>query len=1469
MNLECVTNDIDVGAYSENPDRWTPDAFHYGEKKINTTLTRGAHFLKQNVAAFDANFYNLTKAEVESIDPQQRMVLEVAYESMESAGLQAHKLAGSRTGVFMASFTSDYREMLHRDPDTAPLYAATGTSNTSTSNRVSWFFDLRGPSFTVNTACSSSLVACHLACQSLWSGETESAIVGGTSLLLNPDMFMFLSNQQFLAPDGHCKSFDESGDGYARGEGTGVVILKRVADAVRDGDPIRAVIRGSGCNQDGHTKGFTIPSVDAQASLIEETYRNAGLSLAETRYVEAHGTGTQAGDTREMEGLSRTFSRHRTPSEKLLVGSVKTNIGHLEACAGLAALIKSVYILETGVIPPTRNVRELNTKIRWEDWHLQVPVTQTPWPTSGLRRISTQGFGYGGTNAHLILDDAAHYLEARNLKGNHYTRAQAKEQTKKTDRPEDEDQRLFLFQANDREGLKRVRSSLVQHLRRRPGLGASSVYQRDLAFTLASRRSHLQWQTFATASTQEELLRALEEDVWSSPEVRRAAAPPNLGFIFTGQGAQWARMGVELMAYPVYRESVLESDRFLREELGCPWSAVDELAKSEVSSFLSDAAYSQTLCSVLQIALVDLLEDWNISPTRVAGHSSGEITAAYCLGALDKHDSLRAAYFRGILSSEMRRKEKGPKGAMMAIGASPHEVEKYLAQLTAGRVVVACINSPTSVTASGDAAGIDELLSMVQERQLFGRKLQVDVAYHSQHMESIADSYAERLSQIKPRPAREGRTMYSSVLGRKIEANQLGASYWVRNMVCPVRFSEAASSLLDGEGGPAVDVLVEIGPHSALKGPLQQILEDRSLSTVKYASIMSRGKDSVKTALACAGELVLLGAPVAMDRVNSKDGLSPRPLVDLPPYPWNHSSKFWAESRLSQEYRLRKHARLPLLGSPCPTMGARERYWRGMIRLEEEPWVRDHKIQGSILYPAAGFLSMAVEAASQQAREQKSTVSAFRVRHVHLDAALVVAEDSAVETILQLRPHLPAPGSTTAAWMEFTVNSSVDKGPLRQNCSGLIMVEYEADPDSEIGGERAFEADSVCRRYQQVQLSCSQTVDVKGFYSRLDCLGLSYGPSFANVMEIRRAQEGRCVGAVRIPSVESMVPPAYRGHGHTIHPGTLDAVFHLAFAALDESSLPGPMVPTTIDELVLAAGAPNSPGTLLRGVSHSSPHGFREIVSDIDILDEKASKLLLQIKGFRCAGISGATESSELVGQSDIRSIAFRLGWKPAADLLSDEALQAYVSRAAGSDSQNVQYDSSAKQDDLAEVLANSTLSPGQRAQILGAMEQSNAASALLQPLDEVSLTLLNLNPQARTCTKNTQYIALLRHTKPSLSILELTPDSLPYSLFAALPSRRSLLQTARYTVRISQRGLEDRVKSQFGPLAPEVEVLVVDQGGKGDREPEKHDLILISNLSFSKFEQEDALGKAKQLLSPGGKIVVADLKRRAQAWDR
>ncbi|KAH8698372.1 putative polyketide synthase [Talaromyces proteolyticus] len=1421
-------------AYSENQDRWNPDAFHYPGKKINTSLPRGAHFFKQDIATFDANFFNISKVEAESIDPQQRMAMETTFEAMENAGISTDKLSGTSTGVWMANFTSDYREMLFRDSETAPMYTLSGASNTSTSNRISWFFDFKGPSFTLNTACSSSLVATHLACQSLSLGESSTAIIGGTSLLLNPDLFLYLSNQNFLSPDGKSKAFDASGDGYGRGEGVAVIMLKRVADAIADGDPIRAVIRGTSSNQDGRTKGMTLPSADAQEQLIQTAYRNAGLSMAETRYVEAHGTGTQAGDKTETEALSRTFSPHRTFSEPLILGSVKANIGHLEACAGLASIIKCVGILETGLIPANPCYKNGNPGIKWREWNLHVPTTLMRWPTKGLRRVSTQGFGYGGTNAHVILDDAYHYLESRALTGSHNTKLLAGLSTKPRlpngvpngvgSRGKDSHSRIFHFSAQDNDGLGRTRQAVSQYLKTRSkelkeAHDSEDEYLRNLAYTLSERRSRLQWQTSTVASSIEELIESLQTKPWPNPEIRATSKFPRVGFVFTGQGAQWPRMGVELMEYDIFRESVEKSDHYLLAELDCPWSAIEEIAKPDSSSNLGLASYSQALCSVLQIALVDLLNSWNISPCAVVGHSSGEIAAAYCLGVLSHEDALKAAYFRGSLSAEMKENDSSLRGSMMAVGAKPTEVEKWLEKVTKGDVVIACVNSPTSVTLSGDTEGIEELEPMLNEAGVFARKLKVDTAYHSPHMQIIAGQYFEAIADITTMPAKKGCRMHSSVQGALIDPNELGAANWVRNLVSTVQFADAVHDLLrpltNGERATenAVDILVEVGPHSALQGPVSQTMKNYGISGVNYCSVLSRKKNAINTALSCAATLYSEGLSVDIRTANRDSNYTAKPLVDLPSYPWNHSAQYWAESRVSKEYRLRKHSRMPLVGAPAPSMGG-DKIWRGLIRPAEEPWVRDHVIQSTVLYPAAGFLTMAIEAARQNAEPGKQ-VSGFRLRDVSIDAALVIDDDVEPEVVLRFQPHrMGTLDAGSISWHEFTVSSSTDGKELRQNCSGLLAIEYKPAEGSSMQIERIKEIESIKERSIKAKEQCETYLDVGEFYSHLDSVGLTYGATFANLTEIHTdAIAGLGTGRLLIPDIESAIPPYMSERPHIIHPTVLDAIFHLAFAAISDHprSFKGAMVPTSIAEVLVSNDIPFHKGESLQGFAQSTRHGFRELITDINVFDENFNDAVVQIRRFRCADVSGGGDAGDSTEGNSVKPITFRTVQRPSLDLLAPEELRKILI--------------SSSSDTIDQTLKQSTL-------------------------DLIKETLIKC-------------LLLLHHVQPELSILEIvdsTSRSITGSLLPQLNCADDILETSNYTVSVKNEKVAGAVADQLGVFKDRVNVEVNALDKDERSEGGQLDLILMFNTVLDNPSFQTLLENAKKQLKEGGRICIIEL---------
>lgn len=607
---------------------------------------QGGHFLTEDPAYFDASFFNIAKNELLTLDPQQRLVLENVYHALENAGIPLTNAVGSNTSVFVSGFNHDHLGILNSDPETNLKYKPTGVTNAILSNRVSWFFDFKGPSMTIDTACSSSLVALHLAVQSLRARETHmvsfgtfftceekmlltvpcQAIVSGVSILENPVETIGMSHHGLLGSNGRSFSFDSRAEGYARGEGVGTIVMKPLQSALRDGDTIRSVIRGTGVNQDGRTSGITVPSPDAQERLIREVYWKAGLDIERTRFVEAHGTGTSTGDPIEAGALARAFKcRRDTP---LYVGAIKSTIGHLEGGSGVASIIKSILILESGIIPPNFDIQEINPNIPSTEWDITFPTESIPWPSSGLRRISVNSFGIGGTNAHCVLDDAYHYLHDRQIRAMHCTNPQVptkdnikgqllaisglENKRQAISDPADESDhsgngfvfvdtpisdgfcaspvirsmgtytnlaevpRVFLVTAFDETGVKRTATEYAHYLSGKtaqPGIHGDLLD--DLSFTMSKKRTLFSWRSFVMASTVKELAWNLSESNFTKPV--RTAKTPEISFVFTGQGAQYQAMGRELMVYPVFQESLEEASEYIRR-LGSPWILIGELA---------------------------------------------------------------------------------------------------------------------------------------------------------------------------------------------------------------------------------------------------------------------------------------------------------------------------------------------------------------------------------------------------------------------------------------------------------------------------------------------------------------------------------------------------------------------------------------------------------------------------------------------------------------------------------------------------------------------------------------------------------------------------------------------------------------------------------------------------------------------------------------------------------------------------
>jgi zearalenone synthase (highly reducing iterative type I polyketide synthase) len=663
---------------------------------------------------------------------------------------------------------------------------------------------------------------------------------------------------------------------------------------------------------------------------------------------------------------------------------------------------------------------------------------------------------------------------------------------------------------------------------------------------------------------------------------------------------------------------------------------------------------------------------WGMKPAAVVGHSSGEMAAAYCAGVLTREEAWKVAYYRGVAAARLGEMEGVPQGAMMAVGAGPVEVAGWIREEGfAGKVWVACENAPVSVTVSGNKEAVERLEEVLKERGVFARLLRVDVAYHSPHMQAVAREYLEAISDVGKRSGKEkakakggfesGCVMYSSVTGQVVnDPSELGPAYWVRNLISPVKFSTAVQRLA-GRKSDAADVFVEIGPHPALQGPTTQNLQAVGITDVQYYSALKRDRDGKETALELAGSLFARGYPLDFRAVNqTPEGT--RTLVDLPAYPWDHSRTHWAESRVAREYRLREPVTGSLLGATSPALVAGEHVWRGHLNLAKEPWIADHKIHNTVLFPAAGFLAMAAEAALFTADTGRE-VSKFRLRNIHMTTPLVLLETLSIEYSVSLRPHLTTNKATSAEWAEFSISSSPDGKALERNCIGLIQLEYhpQKEQDAQDNSTETVDAHQKAwkRRLQQASELCKSPVKVEHFYQRMASAGLQYGPVFKNLTSARTTPT-QSYGSVSVPE-------AGLGTGSqkplVVHPATLDAVIHLAFTAFGHGSNQAmkAMVPKSIDEVVISTAFPNEPKAQISGCSTVSRHGHNEIMADMTMQEDVRGHPVLKITGLCCAELVGAP--TESAGEA-ARSICSKLIWRPALELLTQDELTIYIKSA-------------------------------------------------------------------------------------------------------------------------------------------------------------------------------------------------------------
>ncbi|KXJ95034.1 beta-ketoacyl synthase [Microdochium bolleyi] len=1076
--------------------RFDSRTWHSPRGRINHVATQHGYFLDEKDVdikrSIDIGFWALGPQEARNLDPGARVLLEVVYEALETAGATAWR--GSDTGVYVGTMGADWTALEALDGQGQHAVRADVYGDYILANRTSYEFDFRGPSVVVRTACSSSLVALHQACQDLQNGTCSAAVVAGVNIILSPRETAVMSAQGVLSPSGKCRTFDADADGYGRGEGVSAVYVKRLADALRDGDPVRSVIRSAVVGNDGAGGGpgggMLTPDPRAHERLMRMAYRVAGIAEGEvqrTAMVECHGTGTSVGDPLETSAVANIWGN----SGGIYIGSVKPKIGHGEGSSGISSLIKMTLALENATIPSNINFRTPNPAIPFESKKLIVPTRPILWPEDRAERVSINSFGIGGTNAHLapqvILESAACAGVTPLPRSSGSTHSKAEISSTRM--------RLLPFSTKRQDSLDKVAGNIHGYLARHP------TRLDDVAYTLAARRTIHPWRTYRIVGPD-----SITPSAVSATCVSPNGREPQVCWVFTGQGAQWAQMGKDLIEQePLVSKCIDHLDDVLRELPDPPlWTIREEITKPKETSRLYEAEISQPCLAAIQIAIVDLLRSWGSLPAAIVGHSSGETAAAYAAGAITAEQAIVLNYHRGQITPAIKAAHNG---SMAAVGLSRDDVQLFLRP----GVIIGCENSPANVTLSGDADVLRNVMTDIQKAHpdTLVRQLRVECGFHSEHMRTAVPDFAARISEVARTTLKPSVPFYSSVSGELQE--DLAASYWTSNLANPVLFNQAAQSLLRDIDNP---IFVEIGPHSALAGPVRQILQKYNKSSsaaVQYIPTLVRGQNGHVNLLESAGRLWQQGIDIDLGAANNMLRQEPgRVLTDLPAYPWHHDAEYWNESRLTREWRFRRFAHHELLGLRVADCGDAVPTWRNVLSVSDVDWLADHRVNGDVWFPGAGFIAMVGEAV----RQLMNGSSAYSVKDVVFENALMLANDDPVEIITSLVRIRESVGgrrqaqSAAAAQVgmtpyAFTISSIADDGTATEHVHGECCAgRWDDDGDHAAGNLTTTRADGILADDSHLQMQVlPRKVSPAAFYKLWSKHGgLQYGPQFRGCM---------------------------------------------------------------------------------------------------------------------------------------------------------------------------------------------------------------------------------------------------------------------------------------------------------------------------------------------------------------------------------
>ncbi|MFG2475074.1 SDR family NAD(P)-dependent oxidoreductase [Streptomyces fagopyri] len=1031
---------------------------------LGKSYAREGGFL-DDLDSFDAGFFGITPKEAAAMDPQQRVLLETAWEALERAGIVPADLAGSPTGVYVGMFGSDY--LAGSRLDQLDGYVGTGSALSVASGRLAYTLGLNGPALTVDTACSSSLVALHLAAQALRSGECDLALAGGVTLMVTPGTFVEFSRLRGLSPTGRCRSFSDDADGAVWAEGAGMVVLKRLGDARRDGDEVLAVLRGTAVNQDGRSQGLSAPNGPAQEQVVRRALELSGLEPADIDYVEAHGTGTTLGDPIEANALAEVFGASRPQGRPLRLGSLKSNIGHTQAASGVLGLIKVVQSLRHGSLPRTLHADTPSRHVDWDGSGLRLLREPVPWPSTGerVRRAGVSAFGISGTNAHLIVEEAARAEERPPAEtGGH--------------------KRLFVLSGRGESAVRGQAERLSRYLTRDVDLA-------DVAHTLARHRGHFERRAGIVAGDRDELRARLDALAGGrTPAARPQDGPAGkVAFVLAGHGGQWPGMGTELAdESEAFHEELSRIDEAVHRHVG--WSVLNVLRAPEEFAPLDRTEFLQPVLFALNAALAAAWRALGVRPDAVVGHSLGEIAAAYTAGALTLDDAVAVVTGRAGAVAPLVG-----QGGMLSLELPPAEVEELLAPHR-GRLFVAAVNSARSTAVSGDADALEGLRRQLDAQGVPVRRLSTPFASHTPLMDPVREDLLERLARI--RGTRTPTPLYSTVLAAPVPGDRLDAGHWYANLGGPVRFAETIRRMLDD----GYRYFVELSPHPSLTASVEAVAAEAGIDAVAVGSL-SRQRDGQDVLLRGLGELYEAGYmpdwPVLFPRGRR---------ADLPTYAFSRERHWLVPAPAAATA-----GGSPLLGTHVEASDTPDRHlFQSEIDLRDSrfAYLGDHRVGGEVWLPGAAFLDLALEAASAPHGGEARDGGEVRLADVRFERPLVIDAERPVRVQLVLRPA--EDGSR-----DFTISSApAGERPARweRHVTGRVLT-GAAEPAPDPGEEPAT-----------LRERCGDEADLPAVYAGLAALGIDYGPAFRGLEQGHRADSEAVGRLARRPAAGHLVHPA-------------------------------------------------------------------------------------------------------------------------------------------------------------------------------------------------------------------------------------------------------------------------------------------------------------------------------------------------------